>query len=583
MIMQISWKHWFKERQSLLAMLVLGVVIGVLCVLSARLFHHDPGFKGIELHAYDAEVHYTARVKEVMEGHLRLGNVFLPNKDLPYALPVLPELVVGGVGALLSITAVQAVQVSQFVLGFLVFIFFVRFISLFVKHRSVALITVFGMMCAGFLIGEPQWIWRIMTQGFVPSEGLLFGRPINPAWSVLFTLIGLYHAVRWYDEQKRRSLWMGALACVVLIYSYIYGWTIVLTAGVGIGVLSVARHRRLPWKDLLIVAGTSVILVLPYLYNLRRLTHDVRYPALTMRFGVLSSYAPILNFTAVAALIVFFCLCRGAWARYRWVLLWLAASWLIVLNQQLITGHVIQTGHYHWYFIRPFASALIGALLLDRLYSWAYPRAPRLTMAVMVTGCLIAMLIGGARQYAFYKTYRTDAYAEQSFAGALSFLRANAKADEVVYAPLDLSDLIPMYTETNVYQASNSVGYLISTPALAERYFFDLWIRYGDAYQPDWSDRQTLCELSSRLYAVYYGHLVGDCAALPAADINHWRAAFSVYQAQSPEAKLTFHRVDDIVLRTNKPEGIWLRYAQKIYQDDWYTIYRIHPPSPPSP
>ena len=72
---------------------ILAILVGVICIAPFLYFAlHAPGYSGIVMMGTDGEEHYLARMAEVYDGHAGVGNVFLPDKNLPYFAPAGGEI-----------------------------------------------------------------------------------------------------------------------------------------------------------------------------------------------------------------------------------------------------------------------------------------------------------------------------------------------------------------------------------------------------------------------------------------------------------------------------------------------------------
>ena len=64
----------------------------------------------------NTELHYVTQIREIYDGHNRLGNDnFADLKDSPYLFPLLPPNIVWSVGKALFLDAISVVIVTRFI------------------------------------------------------------------------------------------------------------------------------------------------------------------------------------------------------------------------------------------------------------------------------------------------------------------------------------------------------------------------------------------------------------------------------------------------------------------------------------
>lgn len=552
----------------------LGIVFGVLSLLPTVCFYVGVSYRGIEMMPYDAELHYAARVREVVDGYPSVGNLFLPNKSLPYAQPALPEIVAASVGRLMGLDAARSLLVFDGVWATAVFIMLVLLFEEMVSDRRAALMGVVFVTFAGFLPGNSAWVISLFHGVVLPvQEGLPFARAVNPGWSVFWASLAMWAMVRWLKRQDRRMLWLIAGSFCILMYSYLYAWTVVGVLTVLTGWLSRRFLKNISFKQWAGLALFSVTALCPYLINLWQLTHHPLYSALAIRLGLVTTHRPALSITALVMLVTLLLFRQRIEALWAYLFA-LVITWGIVINQQVITGHFLQVGHYDWYFIKPFSLATVVALFSAWVYSrpWLIARSKLIKASgiLFITGCV---LLGTLYQLSTYRTQAPGWMNEQKGISVIQFFQHQGRPGEVIFAPTTLSDELAIYTDKNLYISSNHVAYLISTRELAERYFFEHWVS-DEYWKLDWSSRQFRCEFGARLYTLYFTHVRGSCDAFTEAEKQEWSQAFIEFSALSLEQKLALHDLNYLVLPLTTPKQPWMLITKMVAADHDYVIYK---------
>ncbi|MBP6945480.1 hypothetical protein KBD61_01655 [Patescibacteria group bacterium] len=560
----------------------LALLFGIASVLPTLLFQRDRAYQGIDMMPYDAEFHYAARVQDVLDGHPALGNVFLPDKHLPYVQPPLPEISVAVLGKILGLSAVQALFLSQIVYGAGLFIMLVACFSVLVPRREAALMGAVLVCFGGFLPHDWRWLITLFRgEGIPEAGGLSLGRAIQPQWTVFWTAFGIYLLAKWVKDPRTRYLWGLATVLCVSVYSYVYTWSVLAVFIAIVVAVLWWQGRRISLKILLPLMAVTAIVLVPYLLNIWQLVHHRYYSVLASGVGVVMTHAPVFSLTTVAFFVVVIAAWKTLEMTQRLMLVAMGATWLTVINQQVITGRILQVGHYDWYFIKPFSFiACIGMVVSALLQEKRLAPFRRWTRVPLYFLSLFMVVAGFLYQIGFYRYSKPDWVAVQKGAGVITFLQRVAKKEEVVFTPhlmsriAVLSDMIPVYTSANTYQSSNQTNYLASREELSERFFFNLWIMHAHdpTWRPDFSQPDLFHQLSVRVYGLQ------DARAktiLSQTQLREWEERYRQYAERPWQEKLARYQLDYLVLPLGiVPEGIG-DVGKEIYKDADYRVYAV--------
>ena len=508
----------------------------VLLPFALQRFDTQFPFQGVEIMGVDAEIHYAARIREGYDGFWLLGNTFYSSpKQQPGLMSMIPEAPIGLAARRMQIDAVTAFLLSKVILSVSVCLLFIAFVFSLTRHRGIALATTATLLFAGALLAAP-WDIPIFFRPSAPQfDFIRFARAINPQWSVTWVLVSLISIVEWMRRPRRFWIVLAALAFAITVYSYVYAWTFVATI---IGLLLlwyIGKRDQRRFHDLLLFWGIALVLSAPYfIYLHSTLTHPF-YEESAMRLGMISSHQPLFGvwmfvFLGVAVL------SKKVWPAVWPLPLAMALGGVIAINQQVVTGHFIVPHHYHWYFIQPFSAVCTVALFLE--YSRRF--LPRFSWAFLTLILLLSIFFGTRQQMLAYKNVREEWGNAQKYAPILTYVEQHFMQGEVLYSQdIFLSDLIPIYTSADVYDATNATGYLVSEDRVREVYFFTVWLQ---GLTPDQAAIEFFggrrYELSSHLYAIYYRELLHDYAAIPDALVQKHVDAYRKYYALSMDEKL---------------------------------------------
>jgi len=195
-----------------------------------------------------------------------------------------------------------------------------------------------------------------LLQGVSPDHFLRLARPVNPAVIYLF----LFAFLLFFWQFYRKGNWKhGALSIIMLglnFYNYFYTWTYLYAFG-GVLILLVIIQRN--WKQSLRIGGVFVggaIVAIPYFINMYRASQFPTFKDVGISSGIILSHQPLFvgSSIIIALLFYFFLFPRIDKEKYLFGLAILLTPFL-TMNQQVLTGRLMQPDHYHWFFHKPLA------------------------------------------------------------------------------------------------------------------------------------------------------------------------------------------------------------------------------------
>ncbi|PIS17325.1 MAG: hypothetical protein COT59_01225, partial [Candidatus Nealsonbacteria bacterium CG09_land_8_20_14_0_10_42_14] len=269
-----------------------------------------------------------------------------------------------------------------------------------------------------------------------------------------------------------------------------------------------------------------------YFLNLYQASLYPTYQEVFQRFGIIETRAPILGFLAPLLLIAFLLFFPRKYRERYFFGLALAITPLIVLNQQLVTGRIMEPGHYHWRYNVPLAIIF----LLVIFFSWFLAKKGKWAvikkmLAVFIIG--ISLYTAIFIQVAFYTAGENEATQKQRYGPLIEWLNQNAEKEEVVFADGETSYLTVIYTPLNVFYHPLA-RYFLS--ASRDRLLQDIFLYYRldgisgeEAEEVFFQDR---VKFSAAIYGMYYQVLTGSYQNIPDENIQEfvqeYQASFSV-------------------------------------------------------
>lgn len=545
-----------------------------------------PSYRGIGPMEMDNEAHYFARIMSAGARGI-VGNPFIADAHTD----IVPSLI--------TVEAILALPLRWFTLDVqywniilrlfaaiaLAFTLY-RFLKSFLEQRAWSL---FGT--AWLLIGSSLLIEYHQIIPFLSGAGhmgfLHYGRFINPMVSGAFFYIFVYALYRHVRSTRSSNADLGVLALSfgALLYVYMYFWLFALVLFICIGIYYVAIRSSKIWSWL---AAGSIALGIDLYYILSYFSQrsDPFYSlALERGATLIPSFAPSIGGSLIIFSVTWVCMTvlmrrslRAALSPDhgaeidRWVFMtaFLASSWLL-LNQQIISGKALQTGHFHWYMVAPGAClALLTVLRLVIRPAWEL-RAKYL----LILGSVGLVLIGGAVQYKALQSVSSVLAERQDIASALRWLAAHGTAGDVVFANQEDANLIPVYTDKRVWYANSVVTYPIDPRRIWEGRL--MWWRLQGISLPEVAERlksdpafmQTLHE--SHVFRTIQQHDPGRLER----EYAELLSAYESFLAEPADAILDSGSTRYLLIDTRLSSGTSIIGVRDrlVYGDERYRIY----------
>lgn len=495
-------------------------------------YDHQDIYQGIELIGGTEKM---PRVREVQDGHLPpTSSPYLKEgKEDPYIRPPLNAIIIGYLGKVFSLDFNNTILLSRLLFPFLLFLIIYGFVFLLSQDKLAALTSSLMIFLGRELISR-NGFWQLW-QGAGGDDFLPFFRPVVSSLIALFFFAFLLFF--WLFWERRQWRW-GILSLAVLgttFYEYFYTWTF-LYAFLGAFLLILVWLKR--WSDfkrILLIFWGGALMGIPYFWNLYQASLHPNYQEVTRRYGLIESRQFLLGFLVFLVLAVFLLFFPRKWRERYYFCLALLMAPFIALNQQLITGKMVQSGHYHWHFHIPLAIIF----LLVIFFAWVSGRKWsffRKASAVFLIG--INFYAGIFFQSVSYTAVENEMVENQRYGPVMDWLNQNARKDEVVFANADTSHLVVIYTPLNVfYHLGEGINCLAVSHQRALDALFSFYrlkgVKKEEAQKVFFEDRG---EISHRVYGLYYRELTGSYKGIPDEKIQEivqkYRESFSVSDSE---------------------------------------------------
>jgi hypothetical protein len=476
-------------------------------------FHYQNSdiYQGIEIIGNDSP--WAARVQEIRDGHINLGSVYYKDgKNDPYLFQPLGSIVVAYLGKIFSLDLNNTLLLFRIIFTFLVSLLIYGFMTLLSKNKFVALMSPIAILSAESFLRGRSGI-SLLLSGESPRAFLWIVRAVNPLMTFFF-FFGFLLCF-WLFYEKKKIVWgvVSALMLGLTFYDYFYTWTF-LYAFCGILVLIFIFQKK--WQDIkriIIMLFGGAILAIPYFLNLYHATIHPNYPQMKLVFGMIQSHALKIGLLAPLVLVVFLLLFSRKWRDQYLFVLALVLTPFVTLGQQVITGKMLQVGHYHWFFHAPIAIIV----LLMIFFHWTSKVKLEFAKRVLAISMIVVGLYAGIFiQAVSYTNIRSEAIESQRYGSVFAWFNKNAAKEDVVFANDRFSYLTVIYTPLNVFY-HNAAMYSLS--ATKSRLLDALFVYYrldgvneNNAQEVFFKDKS---DISGKIYGMYYRELSGSYAAIP--------------------------------------------------------------------
>lgn len=398
-------------------------------------------YQGINIAHFGTDQHfYLARGRDVLDGH-GLGNSILrEGKDAHDPFFTWNERVLLapyrwlGVADQINVATLYTVMnaVGVFILVLLIYAFVYQLSNNRLLSATIAM----------FVIGGSSFVFY---RAFFYEDMNLYGRASTPYLSSIGLFVYLNLLTRSLVRPRARTVIAATVAFGALFYIYLFTWSYALAFN---GILFGLYALRRDWgkvKLLALVAAGGLLLGAANLFFLLRSLLLENDRAVRYFHYVQYTHAPLFS-TVGAVLLVLFAV---YWRKNRnderlpVFLAFILAGWA-ALNQQVITGILIQPGHYYWYFVVP-----MGIILALFMIWTMMKRSWRPFFCIVLLLAVFANTVVG--QYRSTLKSLPRKLDEQRFQPILRALQADPEPSVVLAAGNENAFLFTIFTRHDLF------------------------------------------------------------------------------------------------------------------------------------
>ena len=562
----------FSHRWAILFAILTGIIIAFPQFYFR--YDHKDIYSGIDLMGTDAEIAYWSRVQEVRDGYFSLGNVYsTEGKNLPYLQPPLSEIIVASLGKSLFLDTKDTILLGKFFFPMLIFLLIYALVYQLTKSKII------GLICSTTVLLSSDFfslhtIADLFVNHKIKNTFLDYARPIAPQTHLLFFYGFLL--LFWLFLEKKQWIY-GIMSSVVLglsFYTYPYTWTFLYTF---LGCLIFVLIWQKKWfdiKNIILIGFSSLIIAIPYFLNLLKVFEHPLYSEVSSRFGIIKTHIPQIGVTVAVLLIIFLLFFpRKRNKRYSFCLS-LVVTPLVVLNQQVITGRLMQPGHYHWYYFRPLLIIFLIIIIFEYLNQKIKQVSNQKFWYRLIIGLIFTVNLcnGFLIQFNSYNFHKSNFIEKQRYGPILHWLNNNIAEKGEIFTNFEISDLISAYTSLNALHSCFAENYL------AEVLFLEYRLDGLDDKQASETFFKDRKKISSYIYGMYYREKFGDYGKIPDRRINHLVNQYNRFLSLSLPYIFTKYQIKYIIWDTAKQPNWKLNrypFLSEIYQKNGIKIYRV--------
>lgn len=553
---------------------LVAIVIGIIAVLPHFLliFNSGQSYKGIDIPTGDAELHYVTRIQDIYDGHYGLGNAFISDfKQEPYLQPPLPEIMIAEIGKLFFLSASGANLLAKFFFPATLVIILYLLIFNITKNILAAilgsLLVVFGINLMVFIPAG--------RSGF--SMFFAFSRPINPPTSSIF-LFGFL--LNWWKFASNKKLTYAIVSGIILgvsFYVYFFTWSFLLVFLVLQALLFLIKKDWLAIKNLIILLGIASIIAIPYFINLNASTHSLFYKEASLRMGLISGHQLIAGGKLIiltTILYLFFFIKKRKDTPF-YFLLSLLATGFFVLNQQIITGKILQQNHYHLNIIIPISFLVLTIILTALLEKLSFVSR----QSFITAGVIGLLLFGFFIQIGAYKKNENNAKLSQRYGILLEWINKNIRNDKIILTADDYTSLVvTAYTHFDVYYNPYASYYLIPINRIKDALFLDYKLNDIDPQtMKNMIFKEKRGETASYLRGIYYRDKFGSYDAIEDDVLLELYNEYQSFYKNDLADDFRKNKIDYFICdeEKNKCNYSKMMFLNKVFSQNKFFVYQV--------
>lgn len=453
-------KEYFKNFFSIifnnnkhLTALILAIFSGLVMVGPQIIFMWSLGddYEGLYMMKSDAETHYLSRMQEFYDGNGTGNAYYLEDKNsFPNIFFGLSESMLSFPGYLMNITVPNLNLIYKLFLPIISFVL-IYFFCLRLTGKIIWSLVGASLIIMGNILTSIPDILNLIKFDTVYSQFSIFSRPVNPQLSSI--LFFSYLNLLFYAVKTNKKIWylFSLMLFSLSFYTYFYSWTFILCLNVSLAiVLFFNKDFKNEFWNIILVTTGGILIGLRTVVEILSVKFHPFSKDLNGIYDIVS-HTPILSMAGLLVAVIFlvYLFKEKTYEKEEYFLMGMLLASFVAVNQQVISGISIQTGHYHWYFNVPIFIIIIMYLASKKIDIYFQNKHVNYIGVLVIVVCIYSSLFV---QYSSYINNKDEAHGKQDYAMVFKWLRENTVKNSVVLADESMSELLPVYTSNNVVE-----------------------------------------------------------------------------------------------------------------------------------
>ncbi len=462
-------------RQLRILYVILSTAV-LLAYLSPNFWYAKVGGFGAAL-LRDDEYSYSARILRVQQGNYHVGNPWsFEHRNEISLIPALPEWVLGTLSILIPIDFEGKILFLRALL--VLFLFFAC--SKFFEQQAQS--KFLGVLLTSWILTDPGLIfYKPLITAFSANAFLPLNRFTNPLFGLSVFFLTLYLVYKAFDkvaEQKWAVL--AGIALATQFYVSVYYWS---HACLWIFVWSFLSPSPKKFRQLILGICTTLILVIPYIWNSLEMREHPVFSTMAWRNGLLlkdRGWYLLGHKTIYLFILLSFWKLFSKNSNLRFLSAGVVTGSAIYFSP-LVIGISFQNFHWH-YTLAPISFALLLLSLPPKILA---------QKSLLLVGCLASVTLG---LFASKKEFDTAVQnnkvglvlLEKEYEDAFSWIKEHTESDAVVLTSHLTSPHIPLRTQRRVFY--NTIVEFVPAHEVLQ-YYQMFWYLHG------WKDEELFSKI----------------------------------------------------------------------------------------
>ena len=469
-------------------------------------------YRGININHFGADAHfYLSRAREVLDGH-GLGSPWLrEGKNDADTLSSYADYILLAPIKLLGLEQKVDLVAVYNIYNFIGVVFIILMIYFFVYQLAGK-----KLLAAAAALAVVGGYSIIFHKTLFYNDSNIYLRVIVPYFSSLIFFIYLNLLVKTLKSAELRYSIFSALVFGLLFYIYFFAWSFVLALNASLFLVLLVKKDFASMRKVLFISLAGLALGFYTLTGLLVL--------LGSSYGKQASYFIMMSFGhqpvfSKIGFITLILLCVY-WYKKRddpnlpFILAIILSGWA-ALNQQIITGRMIQYGHYYWYYVVPLS------IIMSFYLIWQLIENEKLKKYLFIFIILVVFINTAGGQYrSFFATLEPKKY-EQNFRPLIDYLNRDTRPAVILAVEGANENLFTIYTPHDLFWNSAILTNNISIQRIKDTLFVYSYL--NKEIRNNFKDYFTVADNNksqAAFYLSFYRSLEGYWSGLAVAEYN---------------------------------------------------------------